>query len=133
MSLYERIKGAFRPALRNKPGGMAWIRGIDTGMGAEALNGRAVKTVRVHESGLWEIEPEQCFTATRNALFGRHQVMVFAGEVVVVGAIGDRLLEPWRDMDWTAKDESARYLPPVPYGRPLPIVKGRPMKELFDV
>jgi hypothetical protein len=115
MSLIDRIKSAlgFKPALRNKAGGMAWVRGIPAGCGAEQLNNRAVKTVLVQETGLWEIDPPQDFKVTRACLFGLGQVLVFEGQVVTVSAIHDDLLEPWRDMDWNAKDESHRYLPPV--------------------
>lgn len=114
MSLFDRIRDAFRPALRNRAGGTAWILGIPSGVGAEDLNGRAVKTVRVLSDGMWEIDPPQGFVATRNCLFGRDQVLVLAGEAVIVRAVGDQLLEPWRDMDWTVKDESARWLPATP-------------------
>jgi hypothetical protein len=114
MSLISRIKDVFRPKLRNRAGGMAWVRGVRSGMGAEDLNGRAVKTVCLTEGGLWEIDPPQCFIATRQSIFGARQVLVLAGQVVRITAVADELLEPWREVGDDDQCQSHRYLPPVP-------------------
>jgi hypothetical protein len=113
MSLLDKLRGAlgFGPKLRNKPGGMAWINGLATSCGAEELNNRAVKTVRVDESGLWEIEPTQRFVATHDFRFKESRSFVKRGSVVFIHAIGDEHLEPWRDTGLTTDEVRDLYAP----------------------
>jgi hypothetical protein len=115
MSIIDRITSVFRPALRNRPGGMAWIKGIPSNAhGLEELNGRAVKTVRVNDTGNWDIEPSQQVLITQRLSVNHPPRVYLPGDTASVCGIPDENLEPWRDMDWNAKDESHRYLPPVP-------------------
>jgi hypothetical protein len=99
------------PKLRNKPGGMAWIVGIDHGNGIESLQGRAVKTVRLEPgSSRWEIDPPQRVKFTKDTLYTfthKHQdVLVLAGEYRTVSGLGDAFLEPWKeDEDGVSREE----------------------------
>lgn len=123
MNVFRRIKAAlgFGPKLRNRCNGMAWVKGVSSSVGAEQLNGRAVKTVRIdRESGLWVIDPPQSFICTRSCLFGLAQSPIVRGRVVTVACIADDLLEPWREIGDGEKDESAEWLPPVPTQRKEP-------------
>jgi hypothetical protein len=115
MRLIDRINAAlgFRPKLRNKAGGMAWIKGLDERDGDGALNGRAVKTVRLNGVGQWEIDPPQDYVVRRLSRFS-NGCLALPGEVVTVTGIPDEFLEPWRETGLDAEDESHRYLPPVP-------------------
>lgn len=99
MKVFDQIKSAlgFKPSVRNRPGGMSWIRGVKSDCGAATLNGRAVKTVKVQETGLWLIDPPQRFTATKDAIFGMSQRPINKGAVVSVTEIADALLEPWKE------------------------------------
>lgn len=113
MNLFDRIKSAlgFKPSVRNKAGGMAWLRGVPSGCGAEQLNGRAVKTVRVQETGLWLIDPPQRFTATRDGIFGMSQRPIYRDGAVVVSEVADALLEPWKEDGVTDADVRELYAP----------------------
>jgi hypothetical protein len=102
------------PKLRNKPGGMAWIKpAASCGNGDEVIVGRAVRTVRV-DGGFWTIDPPQRFTVTTRTFYEFHQETVFPGSVLDVLALSDDAIEPWKDVGDDARDESARYLPAVP-------------------
>ena len=114
MSLWDSIRNFFvKPlpptptVLRNKPGGRAWIRGI------EELNGRVVITVSSYGRGFWVIDPPQTYVATQHhyGLDGNH---VAPGEHVMTVGISDDCLEPIRDIGDGEKDESTAWLPPVP-------------------
>lgn len=123
MSLFNRIRDAFRkpeppaaPTLRNRPGGMAWIRRFDPDTGAGAMAGRVVKTLRVRENGLWEISPQQPWVAAVPLLYeGR---ILPAGTRYTTVALADELLEPIPEVSDDAKDESLAWLPPVPTRKP---------------
>jgi hypothetical protein len=116
MSLIDRFMSLFRsaPKLRNKPQGMAWIKGMSERDGDGALNGRAVKTVRLNEHGMWQIEPAQSYIVTNYCTFLPTGYTAWPGEVVTIIGIPDEHLEPWRESGLDAKDESAAWLPPVP-------------------
>ncbi len=119
MSLLSRIRDALRPSnntpLRNKPGGMAWVRGIATDFGAEQMNGQVVKTVRYDTGGFWEIEPELTFVCTADISSIRHRGLVrSAGSALTMAGLEDEFLEPIKDVGDGEKDESTRWLPPVP-------------------
>lgn len=123
MSLWDKLREHFAPTkveppadeppqLRNKAGGMAMIRGVGTG-GAEVMDGRVVKTLRVLYGDFWEIDPPQryvCTTWTR--LTGGHLYPPHTS-ILVVG-IRDAALEPLREVGDEERDESAAWLPPVP-------------------
>lgn len=94
------------PVLRNKPGGYAWIRGLD---GDEApLNGRAVKTVRF-VNGYWEIEPAQPIRLTDYTTDVTGQ-LCHPGDAVVDGLL-DKNLEPWKDTGLTDEEVRDLYAP----------------------
>jgi hypothetical protein len=97
------------PKLRNKPQGMAWIRDLDDVPGAEVMNGRAVKTVRLKESGYWAIEPVQEWRATGSILVNGS--LVRPGDLLTTSAICDACLEPWKDTGLRDEDVRALYEP----------------------
>jgi hypothetical protein len=102
----RRIFGAkdtLPPVLRNRPGGMAWIKGLD-GSGCEALNGRAVRTVCMHDA-MWVIEPPQHWVCTHNTMWVSTGLFTPAGTCIVTTGIADQHLEPWKDID-DGSDES---------------------------
>lgn len=113
MRLIDRIKGALGLGLRlrNKPGGYAWIRGVDTLNGDSVMNGRAVRTVRLDDSGLWQIDPPQRYELTRSTLFVICDTRVPAGCVVQVNGIADEYLEPWKE-DGVSDDEVRKLYEP---------------------
>lgn len=116
INLWNTIRGLFRPApptLRNKPGGMAWIKHYDA-FGQRALAGRVVTTVRLTEKGFWLIEPPQSFVVTENVKIMDTGQIFLKGDNPTVVAIVDDLLEPIRDVGEGERDESAAWLPPVP-------------------
>lgn len=84
------------PVLRNKPGGMAWIRNIRDVPGSEALNGRAVKTVALIEGRFWSVEPAQRYTATAMCLTHRDRLIMPGDSQLAVGVL-DECLEPWKE------------------------------------
>jgi hypothetical protein len=99
------------PRLRNVPGGMAWIRNLDDVVGSAALNGRAVRTVRLHSSGKWEIEPPQGYLATVDARLIPSERIVRAGDAITVVAICDECLEPWQDTGLTESEVRELFAP----------------------
>jgi hypothetical protein len=106
------IKFLFGRKLKNKAGGMAWIKGMDDNVpGASALNGRAVKTVKVAADGKWLIEPLQQFTAADN--FRWNGAVYLAGATVTVLAIVDECLEPWKP-DAIDEEEVSELFAPAP-------------------
>lgn len=117
MSMFDRIRSAFRreppaPALRNRPGGMAYIRGVGDICGAESLNGHIVQTVSVDPEGFWCVHPKQAFTATDPMRW--NGVGFLPGDTVPIRALADSVLVPLKDPGHDERDESARWLPPVP-------------------
>lgn len=129
MSLWNGIRDIFRPApppppppkLRNKPGGLAWIRIVDRGDGAFALNRRVVQTVRADpvSPGFWVIDPPQKFQA-QVFMLSMSGGLIPPGAVVDVMGMHDDLLEPIRDVGDEERDESAAWLPPVPAAPKVP-------------
>jgi hypothetical protein len=121
MNLWNKIRDSFHkppppPAgltLRNKPGGMAWIRGI------EELRGRIVTTVSADARGFWVIDPPQRFTVSNFAVTLHGQV-VPPGTPAVSVSIVDHCLEPIREVGEGERDESLAWLPPVPTVRKEP-------------
>jgi hypothetical protein len=98
------------PVLRNKPQGMAWVRGLPNVLpGASQLNGSAVKTSRLLSSGKWEIEPHLAFLATADFIWNNADYQT--GEAVWIRAIADECLEPWKDTGLSQEDVDALYAP----------------------
>ncbi len=128
MNLFNRIRDALfgtpPPTLRNKPGGMAWIKPFGQDMGAGVLAGRVVKTVRLNEHGSWDIEPAQTIICTAWVYFPHIDCYGFPGAQVTYEGLNDEILEPIGNPGYTEKDESLRYLPPVPTSTKVP--KGIP-------
>lgn len=97
------------PALRNKAGGMAWIKPYGELYGATAIAGQAVRTVRLVSEDQWEVEPRPSYVVgpfsvdcASSGVIGR------PGDTAIVCALADHLLEPWKDTGIT--DEEVRDL-----------------------
>jgi hypothetical protein len=102
------------PKLRNKPGGMAWIKGLSNLDGEYLLNGRAVKTVRCIEDGKWEIDPPQSYPVQCKTYYVRLGVTANRGDIATVVAIRDGCLEPWKEDGVTDSEVRELYdAPPV--------------------
>lgn len=119
MSLFKSLRGLFSdapspPKLRNKPGGMAWVKGLDQGDGSEVLNGSAVRTVRLSIRGFWVIDPPLQFVVSHDCYYTVAKIRANRGDRGCITAIADECLEPWRDIGDSEQDESTRWLPPVP-------------------
>ncbi len=117
MSLWNTIRDLFRspPVLRNKPGGMAWIKHYGD-FGQDVLAGRVVTTVQATDRGFWLIDPPQSFVVTENVILEETGQTFMKGDKPSAVAIHDDLLEPIRDVGEGERDESAAWLPPVPTG-----------------
>ena len=104
MSLLGRIRAALRrepppsaPVLRNRVGGMAWIQvKDDMGTGADAMTGRAVKTVAVNAHGLWTIDPVQTYVAAKTHRL-HNAAVIYKGQTAIISGIADSALIPWKE------------------------------------
>ena len=85
------------PRLRNRPNGMAWVKGLDGADGEYLLNGRAVRTVSLRPDGKWLIEPPQQFTVQSRTFYVYLGITANAGDTATSIAIADRCLEPWKE------------------------------------
>lgn len=83
---------------------MAWIMGVSPIGGADALNGRAVKTVSQNPAGLWVLEPQQKFRAIGSTGFIGGGRLFWPGDICNLVAIEGKYLVPWQEDDVT-KDE----------------------------
>ena len=117
MNVWKKLKDHFSkpappagPTMRNRPGGLAWVKGIPE------LDGRVVTTVRIHSSDFWTIDPPQVYTSQYHRT-GINGVKASPGDTVTTIGIVDRCLEPIRDIGDHERDESAAWLPPVPAPR----------------
>jgi hypothetical protein len=113
MSIISRIREAFggKPALRNKPGGMAWINHrINDGEGSEVLVNRVVRTVRRTHGDFWEVDPPQVYTITKNAFNKISGLRSKPGDVVKSVSIRDECLTPIQG-DVTDEEVSNLYAP----------------------
>jgi hypothetical protein len=108
-SLLNWFKGL---RLRNKANGMAWICGVDRSYGGEALNGRAVRTVRLRDGSKWQIEPVQRFICTRDTRF-QCGTLILAGDVAEIIAIADECLEPWKETGISESEVRELYEPRI--------------------
>lgn len=124
MSLINRIRDFFStaapPTLRNKPGGMAWIKPFGQDMGAGVLAGRIVQTVRLNETGALEIKPAQQVRCTSPTYFAAQKIYAIPGDRINFVGLNDDVLEPIGNPGHTEQDESLRYLPPVPTSTKVP-------------
>lgn len=109
MNLWNTIKGYFG-GLRNKPGGLARIKGL--GDGCDSLNGRYVITQRVNDLGFWVVEPPQSFTPTVR-IRDNTGCVASAGDRCTLISIGDQHLEPVPEVGIT-KDEVTELYQPGP-------------------
>lgn len=119
MSLIQRITSLFRRdtkpsdsgprTLRNKPGGMAWVRGITE---LPELNGRYVTTVRIANDARWAIEPQQPVVCPAGLRTTEGKVTK-AGDEGIVTAIADDCLEPIPDTGVTDEEVADLYAPKV--------------------
>lgn len=114
MSLWNHLRDFFggAPKLRNKAGGMAWIKLHGTEFGAGVLAGLPVKTVRLVDRSFWEVKPMPSYVLTANVLW--EGMFVPAGTTVYVRALADEVLEPWRDIGDDEQSEESAFQPPVP-------------------
>lgn len=111
MKLWHRIRNVFggTPALRNKPGGMAFINAkVNEGEGSIALVNRVVRTVRSYDGDFWEIDPPQAFTITKHARNAKSGLSMKPGDVVRSIGIRDEYLTPIKGDGVT--DEEVREL-----------------------
>lgn len=115
MSLINRIRGFFaKPVpytpttLRNKPGGMAIIKGNTN---IPQLNGRIVKTVRVESGDMWLVDPVQAVSNLPAGVVFSDGKTSRGGERGDVTAIADRCLQPLSDPGDDAVDETLLWLP----------------------
>lgn len=97
--------------LRNKPGGLAFIKGVPEGFGAEVLNGRVVRTVRFVD-GNWEVDPVQRFTLTADVIYtGWPWRFYRKGRTGMVGFIEDHRLEPMKDAGLSEEEVTELFNP----------------------
>lgn len=99
------------PVLRNKPGGWAWIKGLNDVTGEHVLNNRAVKTMAIGPHGQWIIDPPQRYISTNSGYYPHCGITVLAGRNVDVIAIGDAYLEPWKEDGIREEDVRDLYEP----------------------
>lgn len=112
-NIFRRSEPPSAPKLRNKPGGMAWILGIDHGNGIESINGAAVRCVCIQGGAIWRIDPKIRVTFTRDTLYQRQDLLVRAGESYFIDGIADANLDPWKD-DGVTDEEVRDLYSPVP-------------------
>lgn len=112
MNLLHSLLGLFKsytppPSVRNKRGGLAWIRGI------RELNGRIVTTRRLYDGTWWEITPPQEYTAQEYHM-GRNGVEAFPGDPVRVTGLADKCLEPIPHVGDLEPSEELEFQPTTP-------------------
>jgi hypothetical protein len=128
MNVWTKLRALFikpdqHSELRNKAGGMAWVRGYTFG-GLEQMNGCAVRTVKYSDDA-WVIDPPCEFAATGNVKFS-NGVVIRRGRTGLVMAMADENLEPWRDDSNNADSEEKSFQPPLPKREILAL----PVKEM---
>lgn len=99
--------GELPPKLRNKPGGMAWIKPHSHGTGAEELFGQVVTTVRADANGFWTLEPRPSYTSRARQIDPCGTVAEVGQRVTV--AIHDNALEPIPDTGVTREEVEKLY------------------------
>lgn len=140
MNLWNKLRERFAPkaptkdlrprfapppsAMRNKPGGLAWIRVPTARDGSEVLDRRVVTTVRTDEAGFWLIDPPQQFVLRDFALTGNGRVAC-PGELAEVASMHDDLLEPIPQVPEGAVDEMVAKLGAAPKSPGVPVLNQR--------
>ena len=99
------------PKLRNKPGGMAWIKFYGPDFGAHVMAGHAVKTLRIIDGNLWVIDPPQPYVVGPNGVRSPNGSVAYPGDRVIAIAIADECLEPWKEDGITSEDVRELYAP----------------------
>jgi hypothetical protein len=95
------------PSLRNRAGGMAWIKGLEGAAGA--ANGQVVRTLSIDEGDFWLIDPQPHFIADR-LLPTRSGMAAFPGDSVQIISIRDGNLVPIGDTGVTREEVKRLYL-----------------------
>lgn len=108
-NLFGRSAGSPSSTLRNKPGGLAWIRGLDE---AGSLNGQIVTTVRIATGVLWEIDPPLPLQLTYRLMDVRGRIAE-PGDTTFVISIHDSCLVPLKNPGEGARSEERCFQPPV--------------------
>ena len=117
MSMFTRIRDYFcPPKLRNRAGGMAFIKHYGEDWGAGAIAGHVVKTVRLRYGNQWEVDPPQPYTLTADCTYGDQ--LLRRGARVTAIAIADDLLEPIRNPGDDERSEELAWQPKVPASEP---------------
>jgi hypothetical protein len=123
MSIASFLRSFFsrrtRARLRNKPGGLAWIRIKDGSDGSHVLHGRVVTTVRLASDGLWDIEPPQSFFSAY-PLCDSYGTRGPAGTRCDVDGLDDDCLQPIGAPGESEQDETLLWKP-VPRLIPLKV------------
>lgn len=116
MNLFTRLRDLLLPraprSMRNKRGGLAYIRPYGQDYGADAISGHIVTTVRPTADGMWFIEPRPSYVLTADT--GYHGRILPAGLEVWAVAIPDEYLEPIRPVADSEQCESLAFFPKVP-------------------
>lgn len=118
MNLIDRIRNVFRreppaaPTLRNRRGGLAWIKPYGREFGADALAGRMVTTRYLVGPTMWRIEPPQPFTLTAEMVI--EGLPVAAGSSVYAIGITDDMLVPIPEISDDERTQERDMQPPVP-------------------
>lgn len=117
MSIFTSIRDyLFPPKLRNRAGGMAWIKPYGEDWGAGVIAGHVVKTVRLRCGNQWEVDPPQTYTITADCAYGDQ--LLQRGTLVTAIAIADDLLEPIRNPGDDERSEELAWQPKVPASEP---------------
>lgn len=114
MSIFTRIRDflvpAAPPALRNKPGGLAWVNSnVDEGGGTEVLVHRVVRVVRLADADFWRVDPPLEYVATARLKFA-NGFRADPGDRIVVGGVRDHCLTPI-DGNVTSEEVEQLYQP----------------------
>lgn len=128
------------PALRNKPGGMAWIHKAPfyykaskapAPIGQHVIIGLPVKCLRLDTDRCWWIEPPVEFMVTGDFTYTESDTGILrsakAGQVAIVRAIHDDFLLPWKD-DGGVSDADVRELYRSDLVRPVRRVPASPVQ-----
>lgn len=114
MSLFTRIRDHFRPpqqggqTLRNKAGGMAFVRGVQE---FPELNGHVVTTVCIEDGSKWAIDPAQPVKNVRAGITFTDGRVSKGGESGNVTAIADDCLVPFGDPGITTEEVKELFSP----------------------
>jgi hypothetical protein len=103
-------------ALRNSPLSLASVKSFAASYGCDEMAGAVVLTVLVDADRRWLIDPALTYVAKREHVLG-NGVNVHVGELVTIHSLSDDFLEPWRQIGDVEVDQSAAWLPPVPFNR----------------